>query len=458
MAQPAQQHIAILGAGRSGLGSARLARRQGAVPVVFDEGDPVKLQKAVQDLELEGFRVVLGLENARSECAALKFDLVVTSPGLDAGWPLPRVFTDAGVPLIGEMEYAWRALSHIPVVGITGTNGKTTTTEIVERMLNICGRRTIACGNYGHALSEVAVSGAKYDVLTVEVSSFQVETITSFRPTVALWLNFAPDHLDRYPDNEAYFAAKKHIFDYMTADDFAVIRAGEPLGELKPKVITFTTDAGVDADFQLLNDSVLFRGQRIARVADLPLRERHNIENQMAALGAGWAIGLKFEDMVPALSGYEPARHRCEFVAEVNGHRYINDSKATNLHALETCLKSQDDPVVLIVGGKEKGLDYTPFRPLLQEKVSALVTLGEIGDKLAAQFSDLVPCRRVVTVQDAVIAATEMSQPGQSIVFSPGTSSFDMFSGYAERGNVFRDAVLNLSSSLQPTHTKEIQS
>jgi UDP-N-acetylmuramoylalanine--D-glutamate ligase len=142
----------------------------------------------------------------------------------------------------------------------------------------------------------------------------------------------------------------------------------------------------------------------------------------------------------------------------VNGHRYINDSKATNLHALETCLKSQDDPVVLIVGGKEKGLDYTPFRPLLQEKVSALVTLGEIGDKLAAQFSDLVPCRRVVTVQDAVVAATEMAKPGQSIVFSPGTSSFDMFSGYAERGNVFRDAVLNLSNAQQPTSTKEIQS
>ena len=458
MEQSAPQHIAILGAGRSGLGSARLARRQGAVPVVFDEGDPVKLQKAVQDLDAEGFRVVLGLENARSECAAVKFDIVVTSPGLDAGWPLPRVFTDAGVPLIGEMEYGWRALSHIPVVGITGTNGKTTTTEIVERMLNGCGRRTIACGNYGHALSEVAVSGAKYDVLTVEVSSFQVETITSFRPTVALWLNFAPDHLDRYPDNEAYFAAKKHIFDYMTPDDYAVIRAGEPLGELKPKVITFTTDAGVDADFQLVNDSVLFRGQRIAQVSDLPLRERHNVENQMAALGAGWALGLKFEDMVPALSGYEPARHRCELVAVVNGHRYINDSKATNLHALETCLKSQDDPVVLIVGGKEKGLDYTPFRPLLQEKVSALVALGEIGDKLAAQFSDLVPCRRVVTVQNAVAAATEMAKPGQSIVFSPGTSSFDMFSGYVERGNVFRDAVLNLSSTQQPTPTKEIQS
>ena len=382
---------------------------------------------------------------------------MVTSPGLDASWPLPKVFTDAGVPLIGEMEYAWRALQHVPVVGITGTNGKTTTTEIIERMFNGCGRRTIACGNYGHALSEVAVSPEQYDVLTVEVSSFQVETITSFRPTVALWLNFAPDHLDRYPDNEAYFEAKRHIFDYMTGDDFAVVRAGESLGELKPRVITFTTDAGVDADFQLLNGSVLFHGQRVALVSDLPLQERHNVENQMAALGAGWAMGLKFEDMVRALSGYEAARHRCELVAEIHGHRYVNDSKATNLHALETCLRSQDEPVVLIVGGKEKGLDYSPFRPLLKEKVTALVTLGEIGGKLAELFTDLVPCTRVATVPEAVIAATGAARPGQSIVFSPGTSSFDMFSGYAERGNVFRDAVLNLSATPPATPTKETQ-
>lgn len=441
------KHIAILGAGRSGLGAARLARRQGDVPVVFDEGNPATLRKAVEDLEREGFRAVLGLEAAREACQNGKFALAVTSPGLDAGWPLPRVFTDAGIPLIGEMEYAWRSVSRIPVVGITGTNGKTTTTEILERLFNGCGRKTIACGNYGHALSEVAVSGAKYDVLTVEVSSFQVETITSFRPTVALWLNFAPDHLDRYPDNEAYFAAKKHIFDYMKEEDFAIIRAGESLGELRPKTITFTTDAGVPADFQLSGGQVLFRGEVVAQVSDLPLQERHNIENQMAALGAGWAMGLKFGDMVAALQGYAAARHRCELVAEVDGRRYINDSKATNLHALETCLKSQDHPVVLIAGGKEKGLDYTPFRPLLREKVSALVTLGEIGEKLAEQFSDLVPCRRVATVPDAVIAATEMARPGQAIVFSPGTSSFDMFSGYVERGNVFRDAVMNLSKN-----------
>jgi UDP-N-acetylmuramoylalanine--D-glutamate ligase len=440
------QHLAILGAGRSGLGAAKLARQLGATCVVFDDGDPAKLTRAVADLTAAGFEGRIGLDQAKAAVAAKKFDLCVTSPGLDAGWPLPRVFTDAGVPLIGELEFAWRPLSDVPVVGITGTNGKTTTTELIERMFIGCGRSTIACGNYGYALSEVATSGVKHDVLTIEVSSFQLETITSFRPKVALWLNFAPDHLDRYPDNEAYYRAKRHMFDYMTADDFAVVRAGESLGELLPQVITFTTDADVTADFQLANGIVTFRGERVCAVTELPLHERHNVENEMAALGAGWCMGLTFPQMVKALSGYNPAQHRCELVRTVNGRRYINDSKATNLHALETCLRSQDDPVVLIAGGKEKGLDYTPFRPLVTTKVSAIVTIGEIAEKLSTLFSDLVPCRSAATVPEAVRVATEMALPGQSIVFSPGTSSFDMFSGYAERGNVFRDAVNGLAA------------
>jgi len=440
------QHLAILGAGRSGLGAAKLARKHGATCVVFDDGDPAKLTGAVADLSAAGFTSSIGLEKAKAAVTQTHFDLCVTSPGLDAGWPLPRVFTDAGVPLIGEMEFAWRALSHIPVVGITGTNGKTTATELIERMFLRCGRSTVACGNYGHALSEVAISDSKHDVLTVEVSSFQLETITSFRPKVALWLNFAPDHLDRYPDNEAYFAAKRRIFEYMTEDDFAVIRAGEPLGKLRPQVIKFTTEPGVAADFALAEGAINFRGSRVCAVEDLPLHERHNVENQMAALGAGWCLGLAFPDMVKGLSGYHPAQHRCELVGVVNGHRYINDSKATNLHALETCLRSQDESVVLIAGGKEKGLDYAPFRPLVTTKVTALVTIGEIADKLTTLFSDLVPCRSAPTVPDAVRIATEMARPGQSVVFSPGTSSFDMFSGYAERGNVFRDAVNALAA------------
>jgi UDP-N-acetylmuramoylalanine--D-glutamate ligase len=440
----AGQTIAILGAGRSGLGAARLSRKLGARPVVFDTGDAKKLATDLAKLEAENFDAVCGLDHARQISAKEKFDLVVTSPGIDASWELPRLFTSRGVPLIGEIEFAWRQLRDTPVVAITGTNGKTTTTELIERMFNGCGRRTIACGNYGYPLCDVAAGGECYDVLTIEISSFQLETVTSFSPKVGIWLNFAPDHLDRYPDTASYFAAKRRIFEFMTSDALAVVREGESLGELTPKTITFSTAAQSNADFTLRDGEIHFRNESVAQVDRLPLRERHNIENEMAALAAGWALGLEFTEMTRALSGYESARHRCEVVREHSGHRYINDSKATNLHAVESCLRSQDTPVVLIAGGKEKGIDYAPFRPLLREKVTALVAIGEIGDKLCALFGADVPCRRAASVPEAVSLATELARPGQDIVFSPGTSSFDMFSGYAERGNVFRDAVLAL--------------
>lgn len=438
------QHYAILGAGRSGLGAARLARRLGAEVMVFDDGDPASLQTMVKRFEDERIALQIGLDAARRICESTSFSKVVISPGLDAGWPLPRLFTEAGVPLVGEMEFAWQELRHIPVVAITGTNGKTTTTELLERIFEGCGLRTIACGNYGLALSEVALSGEPYDVLTLEVSSFQLETIVEFHPRVALWLNFAADHLDRYPDEKTYFTAKRHMFDNMTADDVAVVRSGEPLGQLVPRVLTFSTEEGANADFRLVGNDVLLNGEAIASVNDFPLKERHNIENQMAALAAGMSMGLEIPAMLNALDGYAAARHRCELVRTVNGHRYINDSKATNLHALETCLRSQDEPVVLIIGGKEKGLDYTPLTSLLHAKVAGLVVIGEIADKLFELFSPLVPCRKAGSVPDSVDVATEMAVPGQTIVFSPGTSSFDMFSSYVERGNVFCDAVLKL--------------
>lgn len=439
------QTIAILGAARSGLSAARLARQLGGRPVVFDSGDPAKLAGDVARLKAESIDFVQGLDGAQKAAVAGTFHLVVTSPGIDATWPLPRIFTDRGVPLVGEIEFAWRVLRPTPVAAITGTNGKTTTTELLERMFNHCGRKTIACGNYGLPLCEVAIRGEKYDVLTVEVSSFQLETITSFQPKVALWLNFAADHLDRYPDMESYFAAKHRIFDYMTPEDTAVVRAGESLGTIKPKTVTFTTEPGINADYTLREKAIFHHGVSVAAVADLPLQELHNIENQMAALATGRTFGLEFSDMIHGLQGYEPARHRCEMVREHRGHAYYNDSKATNLHAVESCLRSQAAPVVLIAGGKEKGIDYTPFRPLFQEKITALVTIGEIAGKLRDLFSDIVPCQTAANIPEAVRLATDMARPGQAIVLSPGTSSFDMFSGgYAERGNAFRDAVLAL--------------
>ena len=429
------KHFAILGAGRSGLGAAKLACLHGAKATVFDEGDPAKIKTG-------GFPAVLGDAAKSIVVRPGEYDLAIISPGLDAGWPLPMKFTDAGVPLTGEMEFGF-TLTDVPMVGITGTNGKSTCTELIAALFNGAGRSSIPCGNHGLALSELVASGEKYDVLSLEISSFQLETISTLRPKVSIWLNFAPDHLDRYPDVEAYYKAKVRIFENQTADDWAVIRAGENVGEIKAKRVTFSSET--DADFTYRGGAFFHQQRQIGDASHLKLRGRHNMENILAAMAAGWLLGLGFDGMMQTLAGYEPPRHRCELVRVLNDREYINDSKATNLHALESCLRSQDRPMVLIAGGKEKGLDYTPLRETIPGRVQAMVVIGEIAGSLERGFSDLVPCKRAEDMADAVRLATELSRPGDAIVLSPGTSSFDMYTGYAQRGDVFREAVLSLS-------------
>ncbi|HYF36271.1 MAG TPA: Mur ligase family protein, partial [Prosthecobacter sp.] len=220
------QHLAILGAGRSGLGAARLARLHGAEVTVFDEADPEKITGPLEKLHAEHFRTVTGQAARETLVSPEDYHLAILSPGLDAGWPLPAKFAKAGVPLTGEMEFAY-GFTRIPMVGITGTNGKSTCTELVAAIFNGCGMRSIACGNYGVSLSEIVASGNPYDVLALEISSFQLETIRDFRSKVSIWLNFAPDHLDRYPGVEEYFAAKARIFENVTSNDVAIVRAGE---------------------------------------------------------------------------------------------------------------------------------------------------------------------------------------------------------------------------------------
>jgi UDP-N-acetylmuramoylalanine--D-glutamate ligase len=425
------KHFAILGAGRSGLGAARLARLHGAHATIFDEGDPAKIKT-------EEFPAVLGQAARDVVIMPGQYDLAILSPGLDAGWPLPKKFADAGVPLTGELEFAFTQTS-LPMVGITGTNGKSTCTEIVAALFQGAGKRSIPCGNHGLALSELIVSGEPYDVLSLEISSFQLETISTLRTRVSIWLNFAPDHLDRYPDMESYFKAKVRIFENQTPDDWAIVRAGENVGNLKAKRISFSAET--DADFTYRKGSFFHGQKKIGDSSHLRLRGTHNMENVLAAMAAGWAFGLTFEGMMKTLETYDPPRHRCELVRTLEDREYINDSKATNLHALESCLLSQERPIVLIAGGKEKGLDYTPLADAIKGRVHAMVLIGEIAASLESSFSGLVPCHRAKDMAEAVSMARTASRPGDAIILSPGTSSFDMYTGYGQRGDFFCQAV-----------------
>jgi UDP-N-acetylmuramoylalanine--D-glutamate ligase len=367
------------------------------------------------------------------------YELVVLSPGIDPASPLARNFSSRKIDMMGELELGWRSCE-LPVIAVTGTNGKTTTTELLAQMLNPCGQRTIACGNIGKPLSEVAREKKQFDVLTVEVSSFQLETIKTFRPSIALWLNFAPDHLDRYRSVAEYRAAKLRIFENQTAEDVAIVNAAESLPRIQSRQITFSAYAD-RADFRLAEGSIVYQNKPVLRLAETKLRGSHNIENLMATLAAGMARGLSFEEMVPPLSAYEPRPHRCEFVRQIGGVDYVNDSKATNLDAVEKALLAQSKPVILIAGGKDKGFTFDPLRPLVKEKVRSTILIGEMAESIAHAWSGAVKSEIASSLADAVERAHAIAGPGEVVLFSPGTSSFDMFKSYADRGDQFRALV-----------------
>ncbi len=431
------QNVAVLGAGLSGAAAALLLRSEGANVTVFDSADEKKLLRSTLDnLRGQGVRVVCGTDADRDSG---QYDLIVASPGIDPASALGRNFWSRKTEIIGELELGWRSCE-TPVIAVTGTNGKTTTTEMLAQMLNQCGQKTIACGNIGKPLSEVAREKIKYDVLTVEVSSFQLETIRTFHPSIALWLNFAPDHLDRYRSVAEYRTAKLRIFENQTSDDVAIVNASESLPELSASRITFSAYTN-RADFRLSEGAILFQNQPVLRMSETKLRGSHNIENLMATLAAGHARGLAFEKMVPSLSGYEPQPHRCEFVRNINGVDYINDSKATNLDAMEKALEAQSKPVVLIAGGKDKGFNYQPVRSLVSEKARAAVLIGEMAKQIASDWDGALKLEMATSLADAVERARAAAKPGEVVLFSPGTSSFDMFKSYADRGDQFRALV-----------------
>lgn len=413
--------VAILGAGRSGQAAAALASHCGAEVTIYDSRDVPGATLATPEFALK-----------------VKSDLVVVSPGIETLGDFVQSFAKGSEALWGEVELAWRCYSG-HVIGITGTNGKTTTTELVRELVEVTGKSCVACGNYGVPLSEVVLYDFVPDVVALELSSFQLETIVDFKPDAVVWLNFSPDHMDRYKAVSEYREAKLRILENISDDTLVVSRLGENLPP-KGQLVTFSS---VDsADWSLSGDDILKNGESFLKLSETKLRGLHNAENLMAACAILPQIS---QDQVrSALAKYSPPEHRCEFIAEKKGVEYLNDSKATNLHALESALRSQTRPTILIAGGKEKGLDYTPILPLLKEQAKEVVTFGEIGKALSQVFSQTVPVTVVETLAEAVVAAAELSQEGDLVLLSPGTSSFDQFRGYEDRGQAFKAAVTAL--------------
>jgi len=432
--------VVVLGLGVSGMAAACLLKKQGADVMVVDENKSAGVLERAGRLRETGVRAEVG---AGFRLAGNMVELGILSPGLDPRRPLVSQFSDCSVPVWSELELAYR-FCECPMVVITGTNGKTTTTELTHAVLSASGKRSCAAGNIGLALSDVVQKSHEMDVLVVEASSFQLERIVEFHPRVAALLNVTPDHLDRYSGMGEYLAAKMRVFENQNIGDFAVVHASFGDLSLKAKTVRFSAK-GHACEYTFESGVVKYKGRAVFSLEQTRLRGLHNAENAMVALAVGHLFGVDESRIVEALAGYRPAPHRCEWVAECGGVQFINDSKGTNGDAVIAALESQSAPVVLIAGGKDKGFDFDFVADAVARKARAVVLIGETAEKIATSWKK-TPCVMAGSLAEAVKIASQKALPGDVVMLSPGCSSFDMFRDYADRGNQFKELVSRLKS------------
>ncbi len=415
---------------------------------VLDTADRKALGQRPSNIEALGARVVAGRHALDDEG---EYDLAVLSPGIPRSAPLVESVLRRRIDLIGELELAY-TMCPCPVIAITGTNGKTTTTGLIAAMLRAAGARVVAGGNMGPPFSALIEDSRSSDWAVIEASSFQLEEIRTFRPQVAVWLNFSSDHLDRYDSLEAYRAAKLRIFENQTAGDVAIVNGAESFPPLAARAVTFSA-LRQGCEFGLRDGSLITRmGEPLLDMRQTNLRGIHNAENLMAALASGIALGYDPASLLPGLRSFCPDAHRCELVAECDGVAYINDSKATNPSALEMALRSQDRPVVLIAGGKRKGFEFDSLRSLVAKRVKAAVLIGQVAPDIQRAWHGATACQTAGTMREAVELAASLASAGDVVLLSPGTSSFDMFQSYEDRGQQFSQAVQELLT--KTTHPK----
>lgn len=450
-----EKNILVIGLGKSGQAAAELLCNRGARVTAVDGATSPALENAARSLTARGVSVQLGATAAPERA----FDLAVVSPGIAWDNPILAEMTARQTPVIGEFELGFQH-SRCLNVAITGTNGKTTTTELVEQVLTAHHLKTVAAGNIGVPVCSIVDRTPELDFLTLEVSSFQLETIRYFRPAVGVLLNITPDHMDRYVGMDDYALAKARIFANQQPFDWAIVQS-EALAQLRAlkanvpsKVITFSA-SNRRADIYLERGLILSQidgwSGPLMDMSRAKLVGPHNAENMMAALAVGRVLRIPLETIVDALTRYQPAAHRCEFIAEINGVRFVNDSKATNLDAVHKALLSMPQPragepnVWLIAGGRDKAFQYYEIGPLLSQRVKGAFLIGETREKIRAAWSLFTPCSLCDSLIEAVSEAARSAAAGDVVLLSPACSSFDQFQNYQHRGDVFRQAVLKLA-------------
>jgi UDP-N-acetylmuramoylalanine--D-glutamate ligase len=440
----AKKRIVVVGLGASGVAAARLCARRGASVVANDAKPLETLSPDARALASEGIELVAG---GHAHAPLSRADLVVVSPGVPS-FPELEAAEEAGVEVIGEVELAVRALrTPAPVVAVGGTNGKSTVTSLLGAFFEAAGKRTFTGGNLGEPLA--AHADETFDVLVLEVSSFQMERVRDFHARAALLLNVTDDHLDRYPSFDAYAHAKGNAFVTQTKEDAAVVPVGDEICARQARrgggrLLTFGPGGTVD----VRDDDVLdTRTGASYPVSGIVLQGRHNMMNVASAIAAAGDVGLSPDVMRRVLGEFQGLPHRMAFVSEIDGVRYYDDSKGTNVGASVTALRGLREPkAVLVAGGRDKQGSYEPLVQALRERGRGVVVIGEAADAIARAVGDAVKVARAASMEDAVRKARELAERGDAVLLSPACSSFDMFRDYKHRGDEFVRAVRALEA------------
>ncbi len=441
--------VLVVGAGKSGLAVSRFLTGKGAKIILTDANKPDDPGEELVQLASAGVVVALG---AYPEVKKDRFDLVVMSPGVPLTIEPVAAALNAGIPVTGELELAY-LFTVAPIVAVTGTNGKTTTTTLIGEIFKDAGRNTLVGGNIGLPLVTEVEQYGRDDIVVAEVSSFQLETACTFRPRVALILNITPDHLDRHGTMENYAMAKTMIFINQEYDDFTVLNYDDPLtaavgNKSRGQVIYFSRRQELQEGVYVREGKIIAGAgghtEVICGVNELSIPGAHNLENALAAVAAARVMGVGTASLARTLKAFLGVPHRLEFVDEIKGVRYINDSKGTNPDASIKALEAFEEPIVLIAGGKNKGSDFSEFAGKVKDRARVLVVLGQSAQAIAdaAAARGMEDIRFAGNFREAVIMAQQAARPGDIVLLSPACASWDMFKSFEERGDLFKKIVL----------------
>ena len=444
----AEARVTVVGAARSGAAAARLLASHGANVFVSEHGP------MTSTLQQDFAQIGITYESDGHSDRALEADLLVISPGVPTGSPVVSGAMGRGIPVYSELEAAsW--FCRAPILAVTGSNGKTTTTALLGHILQTAGKRVHVAGNIGLAFSAVADTTSEVDFVVLEVSSFQLDHISTFRPRVSLLLNVTPDHLDRYgQDVHAYARSKYRITENQTESDTLVYNADDPMvvagipktRQNPPETIPFSLVTPLDHGAYVASESIMINlhgeEERLMQVNQVALRGRHNLYNSLAAAVAARVVDIRSEIVRESLAAFEGVPHRLELIRTISGIRFVNDSKSTNVNSLWYALESFREPIVLIAGGRDKGNDYTSVADLVKNKARAVVAIGESADTVLRDLGRHAPdAVHAESMEQAIEFAQALAQPGDVVLLSPACASFDMFEDYIDRGETFRRIV-----------------